>query len=40
MKRKSRWMKSVIAESKKDVRLPWERKARHAKAAKPRARAA
>lgn len=28
MKRNRRWMKSVIEESKKEVRLPWERKAR------------
>lgn len=31
MKRNRRWMKSAIEESKKEVRLPWERKARHAK---------
>ncbi len=35
MKRKSRWMKSVIAESKKEVRLPWDRKAR-AQRSRPR----
>ncbi len=36
MKRNRRWVKSVIEESKKDVRLPWQRKARHAKSPKGR----
>ncbi len=33
MKRNRRWMKSAIEESKKDVRLPWERKGRRKPAA-------
>ncbi len=37
MKRKSRWMKSVIEESKKEVRLPWQRKERRRPASLKRA---
>ncbi len=37
MKRNRRWMKSAIAESKKDVRLPWERKGKRKPAALKRA---
>ncbi len=37
MKTKRRWMKSVIEESRKDVRLPWQNKRAKARPAKRRA---
>ena len=36
MKQNRRWMKSAIEASKQEVRLPWERKARHKAPKRPK----